>query len=152
MPEVVISDTSCLILLSKIEMISLLEKMYGKVYVTDIVASEYGEPLPEFIEIRKLKDNSYFSILEQEMDAGEASSIALGLEMPGSLIILDDKKARKMALKLNIPHTGIIGILVQAKKLGKIEKVKPYLEQLKKSGMWVSSELYFEILNITGEH
>lgn len=152
MPEVVISDTSCLILLSKIEMISLLEKMYGKVYVTDIVASEYGEPLPEFIEIRKLKDNSYYSILEQEMDAGEASSIALGLEIPGSLIILDDKKARKMALKLNIPHTGIIGILVQAKKIGKIEKVKPYLELLKKSGMWVSSELYFEILNITGEH
>lgn len=152
MPEVVISDTSCLILLSKIEMISLLEKMYGKVYVTDIVASEYGEPLPEFIEIRRLKDNFHFSILDQEMDAGEASSIALGLEIPGSLIILDDKKARKMALKLNIPHTGIIGILVQAKKIGKIEKVKPYLELLKKSGMWVSSELYFEILNITGEN
>jgi predicted nucleic acid-binding protein len=65
---------------------------------------------------------------------------------------LDDKKARKMALKLNIPHTGIFGILVQAKKLGKIEKVKPYLELLKKSGMWVSSELHFEILNITGEN
>jgi predicted nucleic acid-binding protein len=42
---------------------------------------------------------------------------------------------KEMALKLNIPHTCIFGILVQAKKLGKIEKVKPYLELLKKSGI-----------------
>jgi predicted nucleic acid-binding protein len=118
----------------------------------EVVASEYGEPLPEFIETRKLKDDFHFKVLEQEMDAGEASSIALGLEIPNSLIILDDRKARKVAKKLNLPHTGVIGILVQAKRLGKIEKVKPYLELLKSSGMWVSSDLYFEILNISGEN
>ena len=123
MPDIVISDTSCLILLSKIEMISLVRELYGKILVTDIVASEYGEPLPEFIEIRKLKDNVHFKILEQAIDAGEASSIALCLEIPNSLIILDDKKARKVASQLNIPHTGVIGILVMAKKLGIIEKV-----------------------------
>jgi len=117
MPDIVISDTSCLILLSKIEMHSLLKKMYGKVFVTEIVASEYGEPLPEFIEIRKLKDNYHFKILEQEIDAGEASSIALGLEIPNSLIILDDRKARKMASKLNLPHTGIIVFNNSTKKI-----------------------------------
>lgn len=152
MPDIVISDTSCLILLSKIEMISLVRELYGKILVTDIVASEYGEPLPEFIEIRKLKDNVQFKILEQSIDAVEASSIALGLEIPNSLIILDDKKARKIAFQLNIPYTGVIGILVQAKKLGKIKKVKPFLELLKSSGMWVSSEIYSEILSITNEN
>ncbi|MCC5816300.1 MAG: DUF3368 domain-containing protein [Leptospira sp.] len=152
MPEVVISDTSCLILLSKLEMLSLLEKMYRKIYITEIVASEYGEPLPEFIVTQKLRDDFHFRVLEQEMDAGEASSLALGLEIPNSLIILDDRKARKIAKKLNLPHTGVIGILVQAKRLGKIEKVKPYLELLKASGMWISSDLYFEILNISGEN
>jgi predicted nucleic acid-binding protein len=152
MPDIVISDTSCLILLSKIEMISLVRELYGKIIVTDIVASEYGEPLPEFIEIRKLKDNVHFKILEQAIDAGEASSIALCLEIPNSLIILDDKKARKVASQLNIPHTGVIGVLVQAKKLGIIEKVKPFLDMLKSTGMWVSSEIYSEVLSITNEN
>ena len=34
MPNVIISDTSCLIILSKIGKLDLLEKLYGKVYTT----------------------------------------------------------------------------------------------------------------------
>ncbi len=53
---------------------------------------------------------------------------------------------------MNIPYTGVVGTLVQAEKLGKIKEVKPFLELLKSSGMWVSSEIYSEELSITNEN
>ncbi len=53
---------------------------------------------------------------------------------------------------MNIPYTGVVGTLVQAEKLGKIKEVKPFLELLKSSGMWVSSEIYSEVLSITNEN
>jgi predicted nucleic acid-binding protein len=151
MPDIIISDTSCLILLSKMNMISFLTTVYGKVLVTEIVAQEFGEPLPSFIEIRKLTNTSNFTILEQEIDTGEASSIALALEVPNSTLLLDDKKARKMALKLNLPFTGLVGVFVQAKKRGKISNVKTYLESLKSAGMWISEKLFVQILKDVNE-
>jgi predicted nucleic acid-binding protein len=44
--------------------------------------------------------------LELQIDKGESSAIALALEIPGSTVILDDFKARKIAIKLGIQVTG----------------------------------------------
>lgn len=151
MHEIIISDTSCLILLSKMEKLSLLQTMYENIMITEIVAEEYGEPLPEYIKVKKLSDIAQFSILAQEVDQGEASSIALALEIHNSTLLLDDKKARRMALKLNIPFTGLVGVFVKAKKNGKISEIKPYLNELKNSGMWISESLLLEVLKEANE-
>lgn len=37
MPNVIVSDTSCLILLSKIGELELLEKVFGEITITEIV-------------------------------------------------------------------------------------------------------------------
>lgn len=47
MPEAIISDTSCLIVLSKIGELDLLPKMYGQIITTIEVSVEFGEILPE---------------------------------------------------------------------------------------------------------
>lgn len=46
MPKVIISDTSCLIVLTKIGELEILQKIYGEILTTSEVVSEYGEPLP----------------------------------------------------------------------------------------------------------
>jgi predicted nucleic acid-binding protein len=43
MHKVVIADTSCLILFSKIELTHILHSLYADVYVTKEVAKEFGE-------------------------------------------------------------------------------------------------------------
>lgn len=52
MQAVIIADTSCLILLSKISELHVLQSLYGKITVTSIIALEYGLPLPEWVIIR----------------------------------------------------------------------------------------------------
>lgn len=42
MQAVIISDTSCLILLDKIQELDLLKKLYGQIITTQTVAEEFG--------------------------------------------------------------------------------------------------------------
>lgn len=75
MSKIIISDTSCLIILSKINELDLLRRMYGKVITTAEVANEFGESLPEWVEIRIASDAYRQRILELQIDKGEASTI-----------------------------------------------------------------------------
>ena len=51
MPGIIVSDTSCLILLEKLGKTDLLNSLFGTIIVTQIVANEYGGDLPEFVGI-----------------------------------------------------------------------------------------------------
>jgi predicted nucleic acid-binding protein len=80
MPATIVSDTSCLILLDKTGELQLLQKLFGKVITTQIVADEFGGELPVWISIQNPTDRKNQLVLEATLDKGEASSIALALE------------------------------------------------------------------------
>jgi len=125
MPKTIISDTSCLIIMTNIGELELLHNLYGQITTTLDIATEYGETLPEWVEIVSVADKSKQRLLELQIDKGESSAIALALETPGSTIILDDNKARKIANQLGLTFTGTIGIVVKAKLQGLIPSIKP---------------------------
>lgn len=77
MPKTIISDTSCLIILSNIGALDILQKLYGQVFTTIDIANEYGEPLSRWLEIIKVQDESKQELLELQLDKGESSAIAL---------------------------------------------------------------------------
>ena len=58
MPKVIISDTSCLIILNKIGELDLLRQLYNTVTITHDILLEYGEQLPDWIEVQQAKDQS----------------------------------------------------------------------------------------------
>ena len=151
MPEIVISDTSCLILLTKINEIHLLQNCYKRIMVTDEVAFEFGNDLPAWIEVRQVKDKSLQRSFAQLVDMGEASSFSLAMETPDSLLIVDDRKARKIAKSIGLHVTGTLGIVVKAKERGLINSVKPILAKLAKTDFRVSDTLINTILDITGK-
>jgi predicted nucleic acid-binding protein len=153
MPNItVIADTSCLIALSKIEGIELLKELYQEVYITEEIAFEFGETLPEWIRIESVKNKKYQQLLDLYLDLGEASAIALALEKVEVLLILDDLKGRKEAEKLGFRITGTLGILFKAKKEGLITELKPYIEKLKAVGFRLSSKIEEEILRKSNEN
>ncbi|EJP15413.1 PF11848 domain protein [Leptospira interrogans str. FPW2026] len=125
--------------------------MYETVLITEAVAEEFNEPLPKFVKIRKLSDKINGLVLEQELDKGEATTIALGLEMENPLLILDDFRARIMAARLGISLTGTIGVLAKAKKQGHIQELNPLLAKLKSSGMWISETVIQSVLRDVSE-
>jgi predicted nucleic acid-binding protein len=152
MPNIiVIADTSCLIALSKIEAIELLKELYEEVYITEEIALEFGESLPEWVRIENVKNKKYQQLLDLYLDLGEASAIALALEKIDVLLILDDLKGRKEAEKLGFRITGTLGILFKAKRVGLITELKSYIEKLKAVGFRLSSKIEEDILRKSNE-
>ncbi|MDZ7808037.1 MAG: hypothetical protein U5K71_13110 [Gracilimonas sp.] len=101
MPENIIADTSCLVLLEKINEFDVLQKLYKEIIITPEVANEFGSELPEWIEVHSVEDKKYQKLLEMTVDPGEASAIALAVEI-GGLVILDDQKQENWHLNLNL--------------------------------------------------
>lgn len=152
MPEImVIADTSCLIALTNIGEIGLLKDLYGEVYITEEIAREFDEQIPEWIKIENVKNQKYQQLLNLLLDAGEASAIALALENEQTLLILDDLKGRKEADKMGLKSTGTLGLLVKAKSTGLIHEIKPLVERLKAKGFRFSAIIEKEILTRCNE-
>lgn len=151
MRKTIISDTSCLIILTNIGELDLLEKLYGQIITTVEVADEFGEPLPDWFKIQSPTDKFRQKILELQIDRGEASAIALALEISDSLVILDDQKARKVANRLGVEITGTIGVIVKAKLRGIIESIKPLLAKIRKTDFRLSDEIERQALKEAGE-
>lgn len=106
MNNVIISDTSCLIALYRIDQIDLLQKLFQSSVITDIVKHEYGQDLPEWIRVVEVKNRATLHKLELSLDSGEASAIALSMETPDCTLIMDEKKGRKIAMSLDIKVIG----------------------------------------------
>jgi len=140
MPKVVISDTSCLIILTKIKELDLLRQFYKTVTITQDILLDYGEQLPDWIEVQQAKDHYRQQLLEMQIDKGEASAIALALETNENIIILDDWKARKLADRLGLSVTGTLGVIIKAKNNGIIPSIKPYLDKIRKTNFRFSEE------------
>jgi len=150
MPNV-ISNSSCLIAPDNIDMVSILRKLYGKIYLTGEVYHEFGRSVEDWIEIKQVSNKHYIQILNQSVDLGESSTIALSLELTDSLMILDDFKARKLANGLNLKFTGLLGVILKAKQEGVIQSVSEVLNKLKAVNFRISQAIENEVLRLANE-
>lgn len=78
--------------------------------------------------------------------------IALGLESPENhLLLLDDLQGRRTAERLNLRVTGTLGVVLEAKRAGLLQRVAPTLELLRGTNMWISDRLIRMVLKQAGE-
>jgi predicted nucleic acid-binding protein len=150
MSKTILSDTSCLIILSRIHQLDLLQKLFGNVIITKQVADEYKDSLPAWIDVVELDNTKVFDFLSHQLDIGESSSIAMALEYEDALLIIDEAKSRKISKNFNINIIGTIGVIIKAKKQGIIPQARPIIDQLIFSGFRISDEfldIIFSTLN-----
>ncbi len=151
MKAVIISDTSCLIALFDIQELEMLNLMFDEVWVTSEVVQEFNPTLPDWISVKEVQNKTLKAGFEKLVDLGEASAIALAIETPGSRLLLDDKKGRKLAALHRLPFMGTLGLLLEAKRKGIISEVGDCLKKLKAVDFWISPELEKEVLKKAGE-
>lgn len=159
MPKIV-SNTTPIISLLKIEKLQILKDLYGKIFIPQEVFNEieagknkdYYTDLSEieWIEIEKIQNTKSLSYF-LDLDKGEAEAIVLATELDADLIILDESLGRFHAKHAGLKITGTIGILLKAKQLGYISEIKPLLYELREKKVWLSEKLIDEILLISDE-
>ncbi len=138
MQKIIVSDTSCLILLDKIGKLDLLRSIFGKITITKIVANEFKQKLPEYIQIENPENITYQKIFQSFIDIGEASVLALAMEKKNCLLIIDDNKNRREAKQLGLKYTGTLGILVIAKQKGLIKSLTEIIEDIRRTNFRLS--------------
>lgn len=150
MHKIIICDTSCFIVLTNIDELDLLQKVYGQIVTTPEVSEEFGETLPEWVIIEQAVNYHLQQVLELQLDKGESSAIALAIGTLGCTVILDDIKARKVAEKLGLDITGTIGVIIKAKLKGIIPSIKPLIAKIKATNFRLTEDIEKEAL-ITAE-
>jgi len=149
--SVVITDTSRLIVLDKINGFDILHKTFANIVTTSEIQKEYGLELPSWLQVREVKDVMLKEVLSASVDEGEASAIALAMETSNPILILDDLKGRKLASQMSLDFIGTLGLLIKAKEYGVIPAVRPYIEKMQTTNFRISPSLVNLILEKTGE-
>ena len=138
---IIISDTICLIALTNINLLDVLNRLYESVLITPEVANEYGEPLPEWISVESVKDTKKMAAFNRFIDLGESSAIVLAMEIDDAVLIIDDKEARQFAQNLGLKITGTLGILIRAYKQGLIPNLSAAISKLKEAGFHLPANI-----------
>lgn len=158
---IVVSDAGPLIYLGAVGQLELLPAQFERVLVPDAVWNEvvgHGAALPgadavreaKWIDVRTVADDAVRPFTDR-LDPGEAAALALAIALHADLCLVDDLAARRMANAIGIPVVGTLGILLQAKMLGRIPAVRPILLAMTQLGFRVSAELLRAVLNHAGE-
>lgn len=152
MRDLIISDTSCLIALSRIDALPILHELYGTVVITPEVRMEFGQPLPDWIVTQKAPTETVVRIARKySLDIGETTSIALALDVCNSTLVIDEANGRRVAKSLGLKTTGTLGILLKAKQLQLVDSITDYVIQLQISGFRMSKQLVADVLREANE-
>jgi predicted nucleic acid-binding protein len=130
---IVVSDTSVVTSLIHIGHLTLLQKLHGKVLIPRAVHQELvrsHQVLPEFLEVREVFNREMVARLEAELDLGEAEAIVLVKEAHADLLLIDEKLGRRVAIREGIRISGLMALLVDAKRRGLINSVREIAGQL----------------------
>jgi predicted nucleic acid-binding protein len=95
-------------------------------------------------------DAALLARLRIEIDTGEAEAVALAVERR-TLLLVDDRRGRRLATELGVAYTGTVGLLIDAKVTGLIPAVGPLLDDLVASGVYLGAGLINRARRLAGE-
>jgi predicted nucleic acid-binding protein len=159
---IIVSDTTPISELAKVDHLDLLPKLFGKVVIPQGVFDELqvGEhPAAKLVqdlswlEVVTVNNQQLVRELQQsfKLDLGESEAIALAEEISASQLLIDERAARKVAMARKLPLIGTVGILLLAKRRGLLDSVKDVLDEMKAQGMRISDRLYVQVLTLAQE-
>ncbi len=162
---IVVSDTSPLSGLAIVGQLSLLRGLYGQIVIPAAVAEELARGGQDdarisqvltlsWLEIRQPHDLSLISELREtyQLDRGESEAISLALELKADALLIDERLGRRQASRLGLSITGLLGVLLAAKKKELVSAVRPIVEALvSEANFRISDQLYLEVLVAAGE-
>jgi predicted nucleic acid-binding protein len=158
---IVISDSSSLIAIAAVGHLEVLRGLYRQVIVPQAVWSEITRPnrpgaadiqSADWIAVFSVTNRALISGLPRPVGLGEAEAIVLAQELGADILLIDERRARKTAVELGLPVTGLLGVLLEAKRAGLITALKPILDQMEAVVAFrLKRSLYDATLRVAGE-
>jgi predicted nucleic acid-binding protein len=162
MHRIVVSDSTAIIHLSRINALNLLRSVYSDILIPQAVRDELlagGHAQPGvlailnagWIKVVPVRNSAVVAKLRAHLDLGESEAIALAVETSADVLVIDEKLGRSVARPLVNRIIGMVGVLLEAKKLGHITTVEPLLTQLRQTGFKLGDDVFNYALAAAGE-
>lgn len=152
---IVVSDTSPLTALLTVGEAELLPELFQEVVIPEGVLVELlrSHPsLPAWLRVTGVKDADQAARYAQIVDAGEAEAIELARELHADLLLIDERKGRRLAVQEGVPVIGLLGVLLLAKRRQLIPSARALLQRLEhEAGIYLSDDIRNAALKTVGE-
>jgi predicted nucleic acid-binding protein len=160
-----VSNTSPISSLAAIGRLEFLKSQFSTLWIPDAVFEEltaHPDPIAQtaiqtalrdqWIQIGTPRDSGLLRLLLLQLHRGEAETIALATDLKAEIVLIDEQEGRQLASKTGLAVTGVLGVLLRAKRAGEIAAVKPEMDLLRsKAHFFVSPALEKKILTAAGE-
>jgi predicted nucleic acid-binding protein len=157
-----VCNSSPLIHLAKVGKLELLRDYFTEILIPEAVYRECVVDGKDREDAKRIESASWIRVVDIKnidlkkalntvLDEGESEAIVLALQESADLILLDDYEARELARTYGLRITGTIGILIKARHEGDISSIGEMLKKLRRTGFWLSDDLYTKILRDAGE-
>lgn len=169
-----ISNSSPLIILGKLNRLDILEKLFRKVEIAESVYEEVvvmGMKLnkAESFIIKDMIEKDLISIenlnklgqekslflqkTHQALEKGEADSIALAIQKKQKYVLIDEMMARKVAIIHGLKLIGILGVLLLAyrKKAISEDEIEKLADDIALSDFRIGSDVLSEFWRVFEE-
>ena len=97
---IVVSDTTAITSLLKIHQAEVLQRLFVEIAVPEAVRNEllkYHSAVPQFLQVRAIRDTTSLPRLLSVLDRGEAEAIVLAKEIGADALLIDEKLGRSFA-------------------------------------------------------
>lgn len=160
--NIVVSDTTALIILAKSDSLVLLSNLFKEIYIPQAVYDEliikddivkYRVEAFNQITTKSISNTQILQNIQKlNIDKGEVEAISLAIELNLKLII-DERKGRKIALAQGLKIVGVLGILIENYRQDflSLAEVNFSFKLFKVNGLRVSDELervFFDRLRV----
>ena len=131
--------------------------MYGQIWAPHTVLEEYQAKAPPTEP--DLAQALWLTIVDDViidptlplLDGGEAAALSLAQTIRARLILLDERKARRIAANRGLQVAGTLAVLLRAKQQGRIAAIQPYISQMQSQGRRFHPNLLAHLLEDAGE-
>jgi predicted nucleic acid-binding protein len=161
---IVVADTGPIIALAKLDRVDLLGVFGADILVPPRVrrellskpgteTQEIERVLEQWIQVREVPSlDARTEEAVDGLDPGERDAVGLAATLDeDTLLVMDDQVGRRAARHVNCSVTGVIGVLLRAKEVGRIEAVMPLLETMRSHGYWLSDDIIEHARELAGE-
>ncbi len=157
-----ICNTGPIIALSMIDRIDILRHIFELIAVPEEVHKEILEGgatnagLANYRKAQWIKVVALSSpvdpLLRTSLDPGEAAVIGLARELNANVVVVDERKARKIARTVYGLHViGSARVMVEAKRRGLLDNIGSELQTMRDGGYWIGDSIVNAALKSAGE-
>jgi uncharacterized protein len=161
----VVCNSGPIIWLSRIDRFSLLRDLFGEVVIPPAAYAETvlrAEGYPNAVNVQAAIDAGWIMVtpalesggvarLQARLDSGEAETLVVALELEADVVLIDDRRGRRVAAELGLTPMGTAGVLLLAHDRGVAVDVKATIDEMRSLGFRLSNQAYQEIIHRTPE-